>query len=77
MDAKTLQSAYARLREAHEDLLPEMAVGGFTLETQVLDDPDDLWAALAAARPRCGWFQCQSHQQVFTDGLPEHDADWG
>ena len=73
-----LLRGYTRLRsESAADDLPTMRIGVPEQHTEMLDDPAAAWDTLANHSPREGWFQCQSYQSAFRNGLPKADATWG
>ncbi len=65
-----LLEAYGRLGV---NGLPEMRRGRLLQEARrECNTPEEAWRLFADAAPVVGWFQCQSHQQLFTEGVPDH-----
>ena len=62
---------------AQEERLAPMRRGGCEADSEIHGDPDALLAALRALEPRQGWWQFQSYQGAFTEGLPALEEDWG
>jgi len=81
MNPATLAQHHRRLRQDPEGALwttlATVETAGLETLTTAFDDPAAAWAALAEAAPRQGWLQFQSHQTLFTEGLPEPRSDWG
>jgi len=71
-----LLNAYERLTE--KENLPCLRAGGFQQEEPVTYAHwEALRSALATLDLAQGWLQCQSHQQLFCQGLPELQPEWG
>ncbi len=62
---------------AETEKLPKMKRGGLDINTDSLQDPDEIWRRIGELNPTQGWLLFQSHQTVFHDGLPAPHDVWG
>ena len=78
MNLDTLSAAYSRVRQAHDQGLPDMTLGTLAVQTRTLSDPATAWDAFKAEGPQEAWLQFQSRVETFRGGaLPKPEPDWG